>query len=516
MIANRNEEDSVRLAEYYMEKRDIDPAQLCVLDLPVDEEISLDDYERLLKEPLLQFLRDGDFITQTPAEVRPTPAVRAKRWLQGLVGKAPADPEPRPAKEWLTQDSRIRILVPMRGVPLRIANFTSRVKARLATDMDNASEKSISAVDSELSALLMDGLGFKGSMRNPIYNTLTWSEAGSLGARVLIVSRLDAPTAPIVRRMIDDSIDAERYGIQGPAYFDARGLRSGRYFTGDYWIRDAAERMELSDYSCVLDFRDAVFARNVPMEEPAIYLGWYTENMQGPFENPDFHFAPGAVAYHLHSGAAATLRSDKKHWAGPLLSRGAAATFGAVHEPYLRLTLDLDLFMRRLATGYSFGESAYMALPVLSWQMAVIGDPLYRPFVYTLDQQIEHMEQDGYSRLPWGYARKTLQLVRNGFFNVALDYLRQKIMQTESLVLRELLGDLYMKNNLLADAGVQYDLVLQATSSAATATRVGQRWAAVLDAARSHEEADQVRDVVRQRFPGSPYLSWLDEKGVSF
>jgi hypothetical protein len=30
--------------------------------------------------------------------------------------------------------------------------------------------------------------------------------------------------------------------------------------------------------------------------------------------------------------------------------------------------------------GWTFGEAVYAALPVLSWQTTVVGDPLYRPF----------------------------------------------------------------------------------------------------------------------------------------
>ena len=49
----------------------------------------------------------------------------------------------------------------------------------------------------------------------------------------------------------------------------------------------------------------------------------------------DFRFCPGAVAVHIHSFSAATLRDPLADWAGPLLWRGAAATLGNVYEPYL-------------------------------------------------------------------------------------------------------------------------------------------------------------------------------------
>ena len=43
--------------------------------------------------------------------------------------------------------------------------------------------------------------------------------------------------------------------------------------------------------------------------------------------------------------------------------------------------------MRALSRGQTLGEAAYYALPALSWQAVVIGDPLYRPFLVSLEDQ---------------------------------------------------------------------------------------------------------------------------------
>jgi tetratricopeptide (TPR) repeat protein len=94
----------------------------------------------------------------------------------------------------------------------------------------------------------------------------------------------------------------------------------------------------------------------------------------------DFRFEPGAIAVHIHSFSAATLRDARANWAAPLLAHGAAATLGNVYEPYLGLTPNLDLFADRLRNGLNFAESAYAAEPVLSWMTTFVGDPLYRPF----------------------------------------------------------------------------------------------------------------------------------------
>ena len=129
------------------------------------------------------------------------------------------------------------------------------------------------------------------------------------------------------------------------------------------------------------------------MEHAALYFGWYSENVDGPFLGPDFRFLPGAVACHLHSFSAETLRSETDHWAGPLLALGASGVLGNVTEPYLTATHHFDHFTDRLLKGYTLVESAYMSIPTLSWMGVVVGDPLYRPY-----EAWNRFERDSYSK----------------------------------------------------------------------------------------------------------------------
>jgi hypothetical protein len=63
------------------------------------------------------------------------------------------------------------------------------------------------------------------------------------------------------------------------------------------------------------------------------------------------------------------------------------ATVGNVFEPYLDFLHRPDLLLQSLVRGDTFGDAAYYAEPVLSWQSIAIGDPLYRPFVRSFDEQ---------------------------------------------------------------------------------------------------------------------------------
>jgi hypothetical protein len=102
---------------------------------------------------------------------------------------------------------------------------------------------------------------------------------------------------------------------------------------------------------------------------------------------PGYQFPPGAIALHIHSFSAGTLRSPHIGWSAPLIARGVTATVGNVFEPYLTLTHHPEMLLRALARGATLGEAAYYSLSALSWQAILIGDPLYRPFAVSFDEQ---------------------------------------------------------------------------------------------------------------------------------
>ncbi len=489
VLANENVPDSLALADYYMEKREIPAENLVRFDLPETETISRSTYEEKLRDPLLEFLRQGDFIEQQRREAK-------------NVGEHESP--------WLTQESRVGYAVCLYGMPLRIADLKPALARKIATKFGQAGRSNTAALDSELAALLTPPQGIDGPIRNPLYATLTRAEGGHHGRFVILAARLDAPTPAQVRDMIDDALYGERYGLLGKAFFDVRGIRDQAYIAGDYWIQKAYHRMEQEGFDCVMEQTNALFASSYPMAEAAYYMGWYTEHAKGPFMQEGFSFQPGALAYHIHSSSASTIRSTDRQWVGPLIDRGAAATMGAVHEPYLRMTVNIDIFTDRLCSGYTFGESAYMALPSLSWQMTVVGDPLYKPFKYSLETQIEHLEKDRIIHRDWAYNRRVNQLVRQGRFNIALDYCRQKIEQTRSPVLREKLADLYAMNNLFEEAFVQYEAILAQTDSDRTGIRVGARWLLILRMLNRTEEAEELEARLRARWPESPFLPWLE------
>jgi len=302
------------------------------------------------------------------------------------------------------------------------------------------------AVDSEIACLPIMDQNFQltGPYVNPFYGCTNASRLNPTNG-LLLVTRLDGPTPAIARNLVDKAIQAETDGLWGRAYFDLRGLTGGDYLRGDVIIREAAESCRRFGFETVVDTNAATFPVSFPMSQIAFYAGWYDEHVSGPFTRPAVEFMPGAVAYHLHSFSAATLRSRDRQWVGPLLAKGVTATMGCVAEPFLTGTPDIGVFTDRfLYLSFSFGEAAYAAQPVLSWQTTIVGDPLYRPFARNAREQHADLERRHSKLLEWSYLRLVnLRLILGHPLAEASRLLDTLDLTSHSAVLEEKLADLY-------------------------------------------------------------------------
>jgi len=349
VVYNQRDPSSVELANYYAQARQIPAQNLVGLDCPPDEEISREDYDRTIALPLRKAFTDNG-------------------WWEVVLD---------PQGHGHVTKNQIRFVALIRGVPLKIKASADAPVAR--NEPPALSAHNEAAVDSELACLGYFNSMISGPLDNIYYNKNASILDANLGP-LMLVCRLDGPDEATVRRMIDDSIAVEKTGLNGFCYADARGITSGGFAEGDQWIISAATTAMKAGMPVVLDNGPDTFPQNYPMEHAALYFGWYSWNADGPFLDPAMKFVPGAVAVHIHSFSASTLRSTTQNWVGPLLAHGAAATIGNVYEPYLELTPHLDVFADRLQKGYTFAESAYMCERVVSWMTTFVGDPLYTPF----------------------------------------------------------------------------------------------------------------------------------------
>lgn len=209
----------------------------------------------------------------------------------------------------------------------------------------------------------------------------------------LMVSRLDGPTLKIAKRLIDDAMAVEKAGgLKGKVYLDARGLTTlegpphepGSYPDYDRALMVTAnglEGLKAEDesprFEVTLNELPELFS---PGECPdtALYCGWYS---LAKYVDA-FDFNQGAVAYHLASSEAVTLKEiDSQCWCKRLLEDGVCATIGPVNEPYLIAFPRPNEFFAQLIQGrLPLVEVYYRTKPFNSWQMTLIGDPLYRPY----------------------------------------------------------------------------------------------------------------------------------------
>jgi uncharacterized protein (TIGR03790 family) len=351
VVFNSTLPESTALAKFYAEKRGVARDHLVALECSSEEEISREEYETTIAEPLRA-------------------AFQKRNWWQ-LSDTTNGGER--------VQSIAIRFVALVKGVPLKI-KATEQTLPGDNPGPGPVQNRNEAAVDSELSTLAFFAKEISGALNNPYFQSYR-PIAEFADAPLLLVCRLDAPDAETVRQMIIDAIETQQNGLWGRAYVDGAHNTVGKFAVGDTWLSTIVQQFHKAGVPVVYEDTPDTFANEYPLSDCALYYGWYTNDVTGPFNQPDFKLARGAVAVHIHSFSAATLRNLNGHWAGPLLVRGAAATIGNVYEPYLQLTAQLDILNDRLLHGFTFAESVYMSTRVLSWMSVAIGDPLYRPFV---------------------------------------------------------------------------------------------------------------------------------------
>jgi uncharacterized protein (TIGR03790 family) len=356
VLYNKAVPDSVELAKFYAEQRSIAPDHLIGLNCSTEEEISREEYDTTIADPLREIFKQ-------------------RHWW--MLNEPPKQPP-------VVTASTIHFAAIIKGIPLKV-----RSTAAYPGDQPRPgpiTRRNEASVDSELAVLAFYSRQISGATPNPYFQR--FSAISNLeDATLLLVCRLDAPAVATVRGIIVDSIATEKSGLWGRAYVDGAHKTGTGFAGGDEWLSEVATQLHKVGIPVVYDDTPAIFPDAYPMTDCALYYGWYAGNVAGPFTRPDFRFVPGAITVHIHSFSASTLRDANANWVAPLISRGAAASLGSVYEPYLELTSHLDIFNDRLLHGFTFAESAYMSIRALSWMSVMVGDPLYRPYATWLQME---------------------------------------------------------------------------------------------------------------------------------
>jgi uncharacterized protein (TIGR03790 family) len=431
VVYNRAVPESREVADHYAQKRGVPAAQLIGIQAPAHHWMTRAEYNRNIQDVLL-------------AELEGRGLARFATQLAPATNQQPA------RTQYACTTARVRYLLLCYGVPYQITPDTTWVEATPA-GTDSRLLRNEAAVDSELALLPMANQVFlSGPARNPFYGATNAAQMHPTNG-VFLVSRLDGPSPAIAKGLVDKALLAETNGLGGYAYFDLRGITNGAYAEGDQFLELMATVAERLGYGTQRDRNEATLPASYPLGPIAIYGGWYAGDLNGPFLNDPVEFQPGAIAYHIHSYSASQLRSDKQGWAGPLLAKGAAVTMGCVFEPYLSASPNPGVFLERLGgLQFTVGEAGLAAMPVLSWQNIVVGDPLYRPFTRNVLELQKDLTASTNPALEWALLRKVnIYLLAGREQDVLRDYLIEQPITTHSAAICENVALLYYKEGRL-------------------------------------------------------------------
>ena len=413
VVANRNEPHSLELARYYQSRRAIPERNIILIETSSLETISWAEFVDTLLNPLRERLID-------------------EGWIEAVMSK---DIDADGRRRDIPFGHRIAYLVMCYGLPLRISEDalpSEAAQPRSAYRIHRA------AVDSELALMAHPAYSRAFAVQNPLFRKLD-PPATALN-KVIKIARLDGPDLASACGLVEGALMAEANGLRGRAYVDL----GGPHVEGDNWLAATSELLEALSFDVQVEKSCKLIPLSERFDAPALYFGWWKPHIQGAVSRNNLRFPPGALAFHIHSFSARTVRSRTQAWVGPFIARGVAATVGNVYEPYLHFSHHLHLLLEALAKGKTLGDAAFYSLPALSWQAVLIGDPLYRPFAVPLEAQIKDLE-DSTSRLGAYVVLRRMRLLQaEGRCEEALEAGRRGFLQHPGLALAYALAKAYL------------------------------------------------------------------------
>ncbi len=181
VVYNSRVPESKAIAEHYAQKRQVPSGQIFGFDLTTGEEMTRGEYEHSLQFPLAKAIKDHK-LWHFETELVPA------------TNHAPAK------VIWRIDQSKIRYAVLCYGVPVRISpdpTYQEEGSEKLRPEM----RRNEAAVDSELALLplINEKVPLNGPVRNPLYGATNEAFLHPTNS-VLLVARLDGPTAEIARK----------------------------------------------------------------------------------------------------------------------------------------------------------------------------------------------------------------------------------------------------------------------------------------------------------------------------
>ena len=210
---------------------------------------------------------------------------------------------------------------------------------------------------------------------------------------IYLVTRLDGFTVADVLKLIDRGAAPSR---EGQIVLDQKATLVDR--GGDAWLQQAADRLRRVTASdrVVLESTQAIATAAGPVIG---YFSWGSNDPANQRRRSGLQFAPGAIGGTFVSTDGRTFAEPPPDWvpsnpdgkgplfggsfqslAGDLIRDGITGVSAHVAEPYLDATIRPQILFPAYLAGFNLAESFYLAMPYLSWQTVIIGDPLCAPF----------------------------------------------------------------------------------------------------------------------------------------
>ena len=346
VVINEASPDSVKVGEYYIKARSIPAANVIRLKTTTEESIQPEAYTLTIQAPISAALLQRNLL------------------------------------------DRVLYIVLTKGVPLRL----------LGT---GGPEGTVASVDSELTLLYRRltrrNVLVRGKIANPYYlGDRPVAEARPFTHRdhdIFLVSRLDGFTADEAISLV---VKAQQPSRDGRVVLDQRDALVNRQ--GEDWLALAAQNLTQAGYGSRVTLETTPKpARGI---SPVIgYFSWGSTDPQNRVRVTMMDFSPGALAATFVSTDARTFKEPPASWTptnvndrnqffegspqslvGDLIREGATGVAGQVSEPYLESAVRPNVLFPAYLSGMNLVESFYLAIPHLSWQTVVIGDPLCAPF----------------------------------------------------------------------------------------------------------------------------------------
>jgi len=466
VVINEASPASVRIGEYYVKKRAVPDANVIRIRTQTGETIERAAYLSTIEAPIAAALTRGAL-----------------------------------------QD-RILYVVLTKGVPLRLNGSTGQ-------------NGTIASVDSELTLLYLRMVTGQptpavGRVANPYFlGTRTIREAARFTHRaqpMYLVTRLDAFSVEDVLAIIDR---AQAPASQGVIVLDQRGGFDGG--TGDDWLADAARRLQDLGHAARVAL-DTSINPAASTKQVLGYYSWGSNDVRNGRRRVGMEFAPGALAATFVSTDGRTFEPPPDDWTpsddwnrpsavfagspqtliGDLIREGVTGVAGHVSEPYLESLIRPQILFPAYLEGFNLAEAYYLAMPTLSWQTVVIGDPLCVPFArraLTRADIEDPVEKN--SGLPGVFRNRRLEALRTSVLRVSFKDVPQEALDALLAAdAREIVGDL---------AGARLALE-QTTALAPKAVAAQLRLAIVYEKLQEHRKAVERYQIVVEAQPKNPLV----------